>query len=103
MRTDFDVVCAFLGCESAAGSRLQSEVRTGKTSTDPRSGEVIEGAPTAVLWNEDQPIAALIGSVVLVNRASRGAEHRKMVAEEAARRGQEVQHVREPDLWRLAA
>ncbi len=103
MKTDFDVVCAFLGCEAATGSRLQSEVRAGKTSTDPRSGEPVEGPPTAVLWNEDQPVAALIGAVVLINRASRESEHRKLVAEEASRRGREVQHVREPDLWRLAA
>lgn len=103
MKTDFDVVCAFLGCEAAASIRLQSEVRAGKATTDPRSGEPVKGQRTAVLWNEDQPIAALIGEVVLVNRASREAEHRKLVAEEASRRGREVQHVREPDLWRLAA
>ena len=103
MMTDFDVVTAFLGCTNARGSRLQSEVRAGRATTDPRSGEPITGEPTAILWCEDQPVAALIGTVVLINRGARDAEHRRLVAEEAERRGREVQEVREPDLWRLAA
>ena len=101
--TDYDVVCAFLGCADARGSRLQSEVREGRTTTDPRSDQPITGDPTAILWCEDQPVAALIGTVVLVNRGAREAEHRRLVAEEAERSGREVQQVREPDLWRLAA
>jgi hypothetical protein len=101
--TDYDVVCAFLGCSDARGSRLQSEVRAGRPTTDPRSGEPITGEPTVILWCEDQPVAALVGTVVLINRAAREAEHRRLVADEAARRGRDVQQVREPDLWRLAA
>ena len=101
--TDYDVVCAFLGYANATGSRLQSEVRAGRQTTDPRSGEPIAGDPTVILWCEDQPVAALIGGVVLVNRGARDSEHRRLVGDEAARRGREVQQVREPDLWRLAA
>ena len=103
MRTDFDVICSFLGYETASSSRLQSEVRPGRTTTDPRSGDPVEGLPIAVLWCGEQPVAALVGGVVLVNRATRDAEPRKLVAEEAGRRGREIQHVREQDLWRLAA
>ncbi len=101
--TDYDVVCAFFGCVDAHGSRLQSEVRPGRPTTDPRSGEPISGDPTAILWCEDQPVAALIGPVVLLNRGARDPGHRRLVAEEADRRGRDVQQVREPDLWRLAA
>lgn len=101
--TDYDVVCAFLGLQNATGSRLQSEVRPGRATTDPRSGDPIEGDPTAILWCEDQPVAALLGPVVLINRSARDAEHRRLVADEAGRRGRDVQQVREPDLWRLAA
>lgn len=101
--TDYDVVCAFLACTDARSSRLQSEVREGRATTDPRSGDPIMGEPTAILWCEDQPVAALIGTVVLLNRGAREAEHRRLVADEAARRGRDVQQVREPDLWRLAA
>lgn len=97
------MVCAFLRCTKAAAGELQSEVRPASVTTDPRSGEPVSGIPRAILWHGEQPVAALIGTVVLVNRAARLIEHRRLVAAEAERRGHEVQHVREPDLWRLAA
>ena len=101
--TDYDVVCAFFGYSDARGSRLQAEVREGRPTTDPRTDEPVPGERTAILWCEDQPVAALIGSVVLLNRGAREPQHRRLVVEEAARRGRDVQEVREPDLWRLAA
>lgn len=97
------MVCAFLGREEGASVRLQAEVRAGRETTDPRTDEVIAGDPTAILWSGEQPVAALIGPVVLVNRSARDGEQRRLVIEEAERRGREVQLVREPDLWRLAA
>ena len=103
MMTDYEVICSFLGREGATSARLQAEVRAGRETTDPRSDRVVTGVPTAILWCGEQPVAALVGTVVLVNRGARDAEHRRLVMEEAERRGRDVQVVREPDLWRLAA
>jgi hypothetical protein len=101
MKSELDAVRAFLGFEEANGPTLQSEVRAAQT-TDPRSNEPVLGLTTSVLWCGDQPVAARIGPVVLVNLSSRRRSHRELVAGEAASLGLEVRHVREPDLWRLA-
>jgi hypothetical protein len=98
---DMSVVEAFLGGREATAADLEVEVRPGRHTTDPRSGAPLVGASIPVLWAGEQPAAAIIGGVVLVNRSCRRLGIRDHVAERARELRREIQEVTEPRLWRL--